>query len=111
VSRRFDVDGNNLDSGFVNIKAQQYRAEQEMYECLQLTDSKQGASTRSIDLPVVDCLDQHRKDALSPYVYPETRGGEAFGSFPNHWKQIFDGSPFAGITPHILRHSFAQRRE
>lgn len=44
---------------------------------------------------------------LSPYVYPGTRGGEAFGSFPNHWKQIFDGSPLAGITLHILRHSFA----
>lgn len=75
--------------------------------CLRLTDSKEGASTRAIGLPVADYLDQHRKDSLSPYVYPGTRGGEAFGSFPNHWKQIFDGSPLAGITPHILRHSFA----
>jgi len=35
VSRIFDVDGNNLDPGFVNIKAQQYRAEQEMYELIE----------------------------------------------------------------------------
>ncbi|WP_205687804.1 hypothetical protein [Ciceribacter ferrooxidans] len=35
MSRIFDVDGNNLDPGFVNIKAQQYRAEQEMYELIE----------------------------------------------------------------------------
>lgn len=31
----------------------------------------------------------------------------AFGSFPNHWKQLFKDSLLADVTPHVLRHSFA----
>lgn len=31
----------------------------------------------------------------------------AFGSFPNHWRQIFNDSALADVTPHVLRHSFA----
>jgi site-specific recombinase XerC len=31
----------------------------------------------------------------------------AFGSFPNHWKQLFEDSPLSNVTPHVLRHSFA----
>lgn len=27
--------------------------------------------------------------------------------FPNHWKHIFEDSPLFGVTPHVLRHSFA----
>jgi hypothetical protein len=31
----------------------------------------------------------------------------AFGSFPNHWKHLFEDSPLSDVTPHVLRHSFA----
>ena len=31
----------------------------------------------------------------------------AFGGFPNHWRQIFRDSPLSDVTPHVLRHSFA----
>jgi len=30
-----------------------------------------------------------------------------FGGFYNHWVEIFAGSPLEGVTPHVLRHSFA----
>jgi hypothetical protein len=30
-----------------------------------------------------------------------------FGSFPNHWEQLFRKSSLSDVTPHVLRHSFA----
>ncbi len=37
----------------------------------------------------------------------DTGDDNAFGSFPNHWEQIFRKSPLSDVTPHVLRHSFA----
>lgn len=75
--------------------------------CLRLEDSKEGASIRPIGLPVVEYLEERRKIATGTYVFPGQGEDNAFGSFPNHWKQIFRDSPLADVTPHVLRHSFA----
>ncbi|WP_289297942.1 tyrosine-type recombinase/integrase [uncultured Reyranella sp.] len=75
--------------------------------CLRLVDSKEGASTRPIGLPVVEYLEERRKDRKNTYVFPGHGEDNAFGSFPNHWEEIFKDSPLAGVTPHVLRHSFA----
>lgn len=75
--------------------------------CLRLVDSKEGASIRPIGLPVVEYLEERRKDQTNIYVFPGQGEDNAFGSFPNHWEQIFKDSPLVGVTPHVLRHSFA----
>ncbi len=75
--------------------------------CLRLEDSKEGESIRPIGLPVVEYLEQRRKGAEGTYVFPGQGEDNAFGSFPNHWEQLFKDSPLSDVTPHVLRHSFA----
>lgn len=75
--------------------------------CLRLVDSKEGASVRPIGLPVVEYLEERCKDLTGTYVFPGQGDDNAFGSFPNHWEQIFKDTPLADVTPHVLRHSFA----
>jgi len=75
--------------------------------CLRLIDSKEGASTRPIGLPVVEYLESRRAEPVGTYVFPGQGEDNAFGSFPNHWEKIFKDTPLSDITPHVLRHSFA----
>lgn len=75
--------------------------------CLRLEDSKEGESIRAIGLPVIEYLEQRRAHSVGPYIFPGQREDKAFGSFPNHWKQLFKDSPLTDVTPHVLRHSFA----
>jgi len=75
--------------------------------CLRLSDSKEGASIRPIGLAVVEFLEKQREDSAGDYVFPGSRGGKAYGAFPNKWKKIFVGTALETITAHVLRHSFA----
>ncbi len=75
--------------------------------CLRLADSKEGASVRPIGLPVVEYLDERGTKISKTYVFPGGGEDNSFGSFPNHWEKIFDDTPLADVTPHVLRHSFA----
>ncbi|MEQ8451621.1 tyrosine-type recombinase/integrase [Roseivivax sediminis] len=75
--------------------------------CLRLADSKEGASVRPIGLPAVEYLEARREEQIGTYVFPGQGEDNAFGSFPNHWRNIFRGSPLADVTAHVLRHSFA----
>ena len=75
--------------------------------CLRLEDSKEGESIRPIGLPVVEYLERRRANDVGTYVFPGQGEDNAFGSFPNHWKHLFEDSPLSDVTPHVLRHSFA----
>lgn len=76
--------------------------------CLRLSDSKEGRSVRPIGLPVVEFLESRDHDENGTFVFPGPRGEDtAFGGLPNQWNEIFVGSPLEGVTPHVLRHSFA----
>ena len=68
---------------------------------------EEGVSVRPVGLPVVEYLEERRKGAKGTYVFPGQDEDNAFGSFPNHWEQIFKNSPLSDVTPHVLRHSFA----
>lgn len=75
--------------------------------CLRLSESKEGASIRPIGLPVIEFLEKQRELSAGDYVFPGSRGGKAYGAFPNQWKKIFSGTALETITAHVLRHSFA----
>ena len=75
--------------------------------CFRLEDSKEGESIRPIGLPVVEYLERQRTESVGTYVFPGQGEDNPFGSFPNHWKHLFEDSPLSDITPHVLRHSFA----
>lgn len=75
--------------------------------CLRLVDSKEGASIRPIGIPVVEYLEERCQKLTGTYVFPGQGEDNAFGSFPNHWEQIFKDTALADVTPHVLRHSFA----
>ena len=75
--------------------------------CLRLEDSKEGESIRPIGLPVVEYLERLRTHNVGTFVFPGQGEDNAFGSFPSHWKRLFEDSPLSDITPHVLRHSFA----
>jgi integrase len=74
---------------------------------LRLVDSKEGASVRPIGLPVVELFERLEQSGTGTYVFPGRDEDTVFGNFTRRWKQIFDDSPLADITPHVLRHSFA----
>ncbi len=75
--------------------------------CLRLRDSKEGASVRPLGLPVVDLLQTRQSGALAGPVFAGALEGRPLVGFPKHWHKILAGTPLAGITPHMLRHSFA----
>lgn len=88
------------------IKLQWVEADTES-SCLRLIDSKEGTSIRPIGLPVIEFLEARRHENVGTYVFPGQGEDNAFGSFPNHWEQIFEGTALSDVTPHVLRHSFA----
>jgi integrase len=76
--------------------------------CLRLKDSKEGASVRSIGLPVLDQLTPLIGDEEDGgFVFEGTVEGKPLIGFPRLWKKIFKDAALAGITPHVLRHSFS----
>lgn len=77
--------------------------------CLRLTDSKEGASVRPIGLPVLEYLEARydEEQTAEDYVFPGWEDGTPFGSFPRQWTKLIEKTDLAGITPHVLRHSFA----
>jgi integrase len=77
--------------------------------CLRLADSKEGASVRPIGLPVLEYLKgrlDEEPDA-EDYVFPGWEDGTPFGSSSRQWTKLLKNTDLAGITPHVLRHSFA----
>jgi integrase len=75
--------------------------------CLRLSDSKEGTSIRPIGLPALDLLDARHSDADDAFVFPGTQEDKPLVGFPKYWQKLVKGTALEGITPHVLRHSFA----
>ncbi len=75
--------------------------------CFRLRDSKEGRSTRPIGRLAFDILGQIRPDIATGYVFGGAVDGKPFLGFPKAWASILKNSDLSGITPHVLRHSFA----
>jgi integrase len=76
--------------------------------CLRLADSKEEASVRPIGPPVLEYLEvAEEEQPAEDFVFPGWEDGTPFGSFPRQWTKLFKNTDLAGITPHVLRHSFA----
>lgn len=56
---------------------------------------------------MVEYLEERCKRLTGTYVFPGQCEDNAFGSFQNHWEQIFKNTPLVDVTPRVLRHSFA----
>jgi integrase len=75
--------------------------------CLRLVDSKEGASVRPVGLPAVDLLAPLVADESQGFVFKGTVEGKPLIGFPKLWKKLFKDTALAGVTPHVLRHSFS----
>jgi integrase len=75
--------------------------------CLRLSDSKEGASIRPIGLPVLDLLNDQHSDQNDVFVFPGTEDRKPLVGFPKYWQKLLKGTVLEGVTPHVLRHSFA----
>jgi integrase len=74
--------------------------------CLRLVDSKEGASVRPVGLPVLDLLAPLLSEDRG-FVFKSTVDGKPLVGFPRLWKKLVKDTPLAGVTPHVLRHSFS----
>jgi integrase len=52
-------------------------------------------------------MEARRKQKGGTYIFPGYGDDNVFGSFPNHWEQLFQPSALSDVTPHVLRRSFA----
>ena len=75
--------------------------------CLRLIDSKEGASIRPIGLPVLDLLAGQHCDQDDVFAFPGTKDGKSLVGFPKCWRKLLKDTALEGVTPHVLRHSFA----
>ena len=64
---------------------------------------------RPIGLAVLEYLKSRRDEEhdADDYVFPGWEDDTPFRAFPRQWTKLFKDTDLTGITPHVLRHSFA----
>lgn len=77
---------------------------------LRLGDSKTGRSVRPLGRPALEVLDRVMRRTNGDCLFPAVRGKGSFQGLPKAWTFIV-GRRLPGVTPHVLRHSFASVAE
>jgi integrase len=77
---------------------------------LRLGDTKTGHSVRPLGLTAMKALRRALQRSKGEFVFPAVRGGGSFQGLAKAWRKIA-GRRLPGVTPHVLRHSFASMGE
>ncbi|UDL95813.1 site-specific integrase [Lichenihabitans sp. PAMC28606] len=77
---------------------------------LRLGDSKTGRSIRPLGQAAAELLERTMARTKGEFVFPSIRGQGSFQGLPKAWGTIV-GRRMPGVTPHVLRHSFASTAE
>ena len=77
---------------------------------LRLGDTKTGYSVRPLGLTAMKALRRALERSKGEFVFPAVRGGGSFQGLAKAWRKIA-GPRLPGVTPHVLRHSFASMGE
>lgn len=75
--------------------------------CLRLRDSKEGKSTRPIGQAVLNLLNKLPREDGQTFVLTAMRNATRYGSLPRAVERMTERAGLQGVTPHVLRHSYA----
>jgi integrase len=75
--------------------------------CVNFPDTKSGAQIRPIGKAAIELIAVQPTTENSPYVFPADVGDGHFIGLVRVLKRVCDRAEIPGITPHVLRHSFA----
>jgi integrase len=77
---------------------------------LRLGDTKTGYNVRPIGIAAFKALNRALERGKGDFVFPALRGRGRFQGLGKAWRKIA-GRRLPGVTPHVLRHSFASTAE
>jgi integrase len=75
--------------------------------CVRFPDTKTGAQIRPIGKAAIELIAAQPIMSGSPYVFPADVGNVHFIGLVRVRKRVCDRAKINGITPHVLRHTFA----
>ena len=70
-------------------------------------DTKSGAQVRPLGRAAMDVLSAQPKRGEGKWIFPSDQGDGHFVGVPNVLKRVCKRAGLGGVTPHVLRHTFA----
>jgi integrase len=75
--------------------------------CFRLADTKSGAQLRPAGKAALQLVEKQSAKSCTGWVFPATHGTGHFIGLPKILKRVCGRAGLAGVTVHVLRHSFA----
>jgi integrase len=70
-------------------------------------DTKSGPQVRPVGRAAMDVLREQPKSGDGKWIFPSDQGDRHFVGVRNVLKRVCKGAGLGGVTPHVLRHTFA----